>query len=30
MYLIAIITGGLIMAFALYGLASFVHDLLRH
>jgi hypothetical protein len=30
MYLVAIVIGGLIMAFALYGLASFIHDLLRH
>jgi hypothetical protein len=30
MYFIAIIVGGLIMAFALYGFASFIHDLLRH
>jgi hypothetical protein len=29
MYFVAIVIGGLIMAFALYGLASF-HDLLRH
>jgi hypothetical protein len=30
MYFVAIVIGGLIMAFALYGLASFIHDLLRH
>jgi hypothetical protein len=30
MYFVAIVRGGLIMAFALCGLASFIHDLLRH
>jgi hypothetical protein len=30
MHLVEFVIGGLIVAFALYGLASFIHDLLRH